>query len=119
MAYSSKRLREMVKKKEEKESDKVHSEFKKDMDAARDRGMSTPYLEKKAEKEMKKGYDKSFGQRFKDEDLIIEYGKDAPRDRSFMSDYDRPQKKAGGGRVRGVGAALGGYGKGPYSDKLI
>ena len=55
----------------------------------------------------------------KDLDLIDDYGVDAPRSRGFMTDYDRPQKKAGGGKVRGAGAALGGYGKGPYSNKLI
>ena len=33
--------------------------------------------------------------------------------------FEKIERKAGGGKVRGVGAALGGYGKGPYSDKLI
>lgn len=55
----------------------------------------------------------------KDLALIDDYGVDAPRSRGFMTDYDRPQKKAGGGKVRGAGAALGGYGRATYSDKLI
>ena len=33
--------------------------------------------------------------------------------------FEKIERKAGGGKVRGVGAALGGYGKGPYSDQLI
>mgnify|MGYP003115664212 CR=1 FL=1 len=55
----------------------------------------------------------------KDLALIDDYGVDAPRDRGFMTDYERTENKAGGGKVRGAGAALGGYGRATYSDKLI
>ena len=55
----------------------------------------------------------------KDLALIDEYGVDAPRSRGFMTDYERTENKAEGGRVRGVGAALGGYGRATYSDELI
>ena len=116
---SSKRLKEMTFKKFEGKRDKERKKLLKDYEDASDRGTSTSMLRHKAIKDYKNEVDELFDDQMKDRDLVDEYGRDAPRSRSFMTEYDRPQKKAGGGKIRGVGAALGGYGKGPYSDKLI
>lgn len=116
---SSKYYRDKVEKNFKSKITKGRKKLDQDIIDAQDRGRTTDYLRSKAIKEYDDKAEKFYTDYTKDIDLLDEYGKDAPKSRGFMTDYDRPQKKAGGGRVRGAGAALGGYGKGPYSDKLI
>ena len=63
--------------------------------------------------------DEAIDQAIIDTDLIDEYGKDAAKARTFMTPKKKTENLNGGGKVRGVGVAQRGFGKAPYSDKLI
>lgn len=51
--------------------------------------------------------------------LVSDYGEDAAKARTFMTPKKKTENLSGGGKVRGVGVAQRGFGKAPYSDKLI
>jgi len=77
-----------------------------------DKGMSGYDMKEQIKKE-------ALVQNIIDDDLIMQYGEDAAKARTFMTPQKKTENLSGGGKVRGVGVAQRGFGKAPYSDKLI
>jgi hypothetical protein len=81
----------MLKKRQQEDRNKVTEDYKQDMEFARDKGRSTGYLRNQA---MNTLADKAMEQLLEekeDEELIEDYGRDAPTARRFMT------KRAEGG----------------------
>tara|TARA_R100001509_G_scaffold151427_1_gene110866 strand:- start:1359 stop:1754 length:396 start_codon:yes stop_codon:yes gene_type:complete len=88
---TSSTYKRMLKKRQQEDRNKITEDYKQDMEFAEDKGRSTDYLRNQA---MNTLADKAMEQLLEeeeDEQLLEDYGRDAPKARRFMT------KRADGG----------------------
>ena len=70
------------------EMEKLRKDYVEEMEDARDRGKSTSGLKNKAMNRLEDETNKALDKQLRDEQLIEDYGRDAPKSRGFMRRAD-------------------------------